>query len=128
MKELGCQRLHVLAGKLSSGHGLSAAEAEKVYIDNIRYAAERMERDGVTVLIEPINNRSVPGYWLNDPEVGARIVREVQHPNLRLQFDIFHAQIVGGDLTQRIRDWLPLIGHIQIAQVGKRLTLCDVIF
>jgi hydroxypyruvate isomerase len=117
LKELGCRRLHILAGKLPNGD-VSAAEAEKVYIDNVRYAAERMERENVTVLIEPINNRSVPGYWLNDPERAARIVREIQHPNLRLQFDIFHAQIVGGDLTRRIQDWLPLIGHVQIAQVG----------
>jgi len=109
--------LHVLAGKLPSGSNVSTDEIEKTYSTNVRYAAERMAREGVTVLIEPINNRAVPGYWLNDPEQGARIVRQIGHPNLRLQLDIFHAQIVGGDLSRRIQDWLPLIGHIQIAQV-----------
>ena len=105
-----------MAGILPAGCS-STDEIEKTYVNNVRYAAERMARDGVTVLIEPINNRTVPGYWLNDPDQAVRIVRQVGHPNLRLQLDIFHAQIAGGDLSRRIQDWLPLIGHVQIAQV-----------
>jgi len=73
---------------------------------------------GVMALIEAVNLRAKPGNWLSDPAKAERVVRRVLHPNLRMQLDLFHAQIVGGDLTQRIKDWAPIIGHIQIAQVG----------
>jgi len=73
--------------------------------------------EGVVALIEAVNLRSKPGNWLSDPVKAERIIRRVSHPNLRMQLDLFHAQIVGGDLTQRIKEWTPIIGHIQIAQV-----------
>lgn len=90
---------------------------------NLRYAADRLEREGVLALVEAVNARAKPGYWLSDPAKAERIVRRVNHPNLRLQFDVFHAQIVGGDLTRRIEDWAPIIGHVQIAQVQYYITL-----
>jgi len=95
----------------------SDREHEDTFVTNLRYAAERLEREGVLALIEAISNRAKPGYWLSDPAKAERIVRRVDHPNLRLQFDVFHAQIVGGDLTRRIQDWAPIIGHVQVAQV-----------
>jgi len=86
-------------------------------VTNLRYAAERLEREGVLTLVEAISQRAKPGYWMSDPAKAARFVQRVAHPNLRLQLDIFHAQIVGGDLTRRLKDWAPVIGHVQIAQV-----------
>jgi len=101
----------------SAGGPAADAEHEETFVTNVRYAAERLEREGVMALIEPISNRAKPGYWLSDPVKAERIIRRVAHPNLRLQFDVFHAQIVGGDLTQRIQEWAPIIGHVQVAQV-----------
>lgn len=101
----------------SAGSPAADAEHEETFVTNVRYAAERLEREGVMALIEPISNRAKPGYWLSDPVKAERIIRRVAHPNLRLQFDVFHAQIVGGDLTQRIQEWAPIIGHVQVAQV-----------
>jgi hydroxypyruvate isomerase len=120
LKLLSCKRLHILAGKTLPSSRISAADLKRTFIENVRYAAERLEREGVMALIEAINPRSVPGYWLNDPDQAEHIVRQVAHPNLRLQFDIFHAQIIKGDLTRRIQDSLSLIGHVQIAQVPNR--------
>ena len=116
LQTLDCHRLHILSG-VTTNSSDSNAKLEETYVDNLRYAAERLEREGVMTLIEAISTRAKPGYWLSDPAQAARIVQQVAHPNLRLQLDIFHAQIVGGDLTQRLKDWAPIIGHVQIAQV-----------
>jgi len=116
LQALDCHRLHILSG-VTTNSSSSNAKLEETYVDNLRYAAERLEREGVMTLIEAISTRAKPGYWLSDPAQAARIVQQVAHPNLRLQLDIFHAQIVGGDLTQRLKDWAPIIGHVQIAQV-----------
>ena len=124
---LDCHRLQVLPGKTSSTSTRSThasdAELEDTFVTNLRYAAERLEREGVLALIEAVNVRAKPGNWLSDPARAERIVRRVAHPNLRLQFDVFHAQIIGDDLTRRIQDWAPIIGHVQIAQV----CMCNVI-
>jgi len=116
LQALDCHRLHILSGVIP-GSSDSSAEFEDTYKTNVRYAAERLEREGVVALIEAISCRAKPGYWLSDPAKAARIVQQVAHPNLRLQLDIFHAQIVGGDLTRRLKDWTSIIGHVQIAQV-----------
>jgi len=84
---------------------------------NLHYAAERLEQEGVMVLIEAISSGAKPNYFLPDPVKAERIVSQVAHPNVRLMFDIFHAQLAGGNLTQRMRNWAPVIGHVQIAQV-----------
>ena len=116
LQALNCHRLHILSG-LTTRSSDSDAKLEETYVTNVRYAAERLEREGVMALIEAISIHAKPGCWLSDPARAARIVQQVAHPNLRLQFDIFHAQIVGGDLTRRLKDWAPIIGHVQIAQV-----------
>jgi len=121
LQALDCRRLHIFAG-VTSKTSASVGQLEETYMANLRYAADRMEREGVMVLIEALNPRAKPNYFLADPAKAECIVRRVAHPNLRLMFDIFHAQIVGGDLSQRIRDWAPIIGHVQIAQVCLELT------
>src|SRR5262249_57866773 len=75
---------------------------------------------GLDVVIEPINSRNVPGYFLNDFGFAHDLINEVKIPNLKLQFDIYHCQIIHGDVTMRLREMMPLIGHIQIASIPSR--------
>jgi hydroxypyruvate isomerase len=91
-----------------------------VFIGNLTRAAEEAGRAGITLLIEPINPRDRPGYFLNRVEHAADIVGKVDRANLRIQFDFYHAQIVGGDLIRRFEAHQPLIGHVQIAAVPTR--------
>lgn len=105
-------RLHVMAG-LTSG-----AQARAAYVANLRWAAEQAP-DRVLV-IEPINTRDIPGYFLTRSDEAVAVIEEVGAPNLRLQFDLYHAQIMEGDLTRRLERLMPLIEHIQIAGVPDR--------
>jgi hydroxypyruvate isomerase len=94
--------------------------AEIVFIKNLTRAAEQAARQNITVLIEPINPRDRAGYFLSHLEHAAAIVQKVGAPNLRIQFDVYHVQIVGGDLIKRLEANLPLVGHVQIAAVPSR--------
>lgn len=112
----GVKRVHMM-----SGHGsLSDAQALQTYKDNVRFAADAVGPLGVDVLLEPINGRDMPGYFLNDFNRAADIIAESGAPNVKLQFDIYHRQIMHGDVTVAMRAMLPLIGHIQIASVPSR--------
>jgi len=71
-------------------------------------------------VIEPINPRNVPGYFLNDFKFARDLILELEVPNLKLQFDIYHCQIIHGDVTMRLREMMPIIGHIQIASIPSR--------
>ncbi|XP_005090132.1 putative hydroxypyruvate isomerase [Aplysia californica] len=119
---LQCKRMHIMAGRIPAGADDGLKEKMmSTYLDNIKYAADRLQKEGILALIEPVNNRiSVPGYFLSNPHKGLEIVKQVNHPNLKLQFDIFHVQIMDGNLTKNIEAFLPYIGHIQIAQVPDR--------
>ncbi|MBB4569458.1 hydroxypyruvate isomerase family protein [Rhizobium leucaenae] len=105
--------VHVMAGN-SSG-----PRAQRTFCDNLAYACEAAG-DAVTILIEPLNHYNAPGYFLDTVEMAANIIREVGKPNLRLMFDFYHVQIMGGDITRRFESLLPLIGHVQIASVPDR--------
>jgi hydroxypyruvate isomerase len=112
-RELGCHRLHAMAGIVHAGIGRE--EAEATYIANLRHAADVAAKHGITVLAEPINTRDMPGYFLNTSTMVRKILAAVSRPNLKLQFDIYHTQIMEGDLSERLRQNLEVIGHIQIA-------------
>lgn len=113
-----CARsVHCLAGIVAPEQ---RPAAEAVFIRNLAHAAEEAGRAGLTLLIEPINPRDRPGYFLNRVEHAADIVSKVGAANLRIQFDFYHAQIVGGDLIRRFEAHLPLIGHVQVAAVPSR--------
>ena len=118
---LGTPRLHVMAGLIPAGAdaGLRARMRE-TYLDNLRWAAQEALQAERTLLIEPINPRDIPGYWLNHQQEALDMIAEVGAPNLRLQFDLYHAQIVDGDLTRRIERQVGLTGHVQIAGVPDR--------
>ncbi len=115
---LGTPRLHAMAGLLPAGaeRGLH----RKIYVDNLRYAAAETAKHGLDLLIEPINTRDIPGYFLNTQAEAHAIREEVGATNLKVQMDLYHAQIVEGDLATKIRRYLPHIGHIQIASVPER--------
>ena len=111
---LDCERLHCMAGLRPVGVG--EAELEATYIANLRYAADRFATIGATVMIEPINSRiDMPGYWLDSIEQGFRLLQAVDRSNVKLQYDIYHAQIIAGDLARTLEANLHRIGHIQIA-------------
>jgi len=112
----GVRRVHMMAG-LADRHDLKAVDAFKT---SLEWAANFFGEYGIDVVIEPINGRDVPGYFLNDFSFARDIVVDLGIPNVGLQFDIYHCQILHGDVTMRLREMLPLIGHIQIAGVPSR--------
>ena len=112
----GCQ-IHCLAGKVPPE---ARPAAEKVFIKNLAGAADAAAAHNITLLIEPINPRDRPDYFLARVEHAADIIAKLERPNVRIQFDFYHAQIVGGDLIRRFEKYLPVIGHVQIAAVPVR--------
>jgi hydroxypyruvate isomerase len=111
---LDCERLHCMAGIRPAG--VSESLLEETYIANLRHAADRLATVGVTVMIEPINSLfDMPGYWLDDVDKAFRLLEAVDRNNVKLQYDIYHAQIIAGDLARTLEANIQRIGHIQIA-------------
>jgi hydroxypyruvate isomerase len=94
--------------------------ADTVFIRNIARAAEQAAAANITLLIEPINPRDRPDYFMHRVEHAADVIGKVGAPNVRIQFDFYHVQIICGDLIKRFEKYLPLIGHLQIAAVPTR--------
>jgi 2-dehydrotetronate isomerase len=117
---LGCPRVHVMAGLMPAGVERGALRA--VYVDNLAWAAREAAGAGIDLLIEPINQRDIPGYLLNHQDDAHAIIAEVGAPNLKVQMDLYHCQIVEGDLAMKLRQYLPTgrVGHLQIAGVPDR--------
>lgn len=117
-RELGTRRLHAMAGLLPAG--ADRGRHREVYIENLRYAAKELAKQGRTLLIEPINSRDMPGYFL-DTQAEAHAIREaVGEPNLKVQMDFYHVQIVEGDIAMTFRKYFDAVSHIQIASVPER--------
>src|SRR5712691_9352634 len=112
----GCQ-IHCLAGKVPPEQ---RPAAERVFLENLARAADLAREKNITLLIEPINPRDRPDYFLNRVEHAADVIAKVDRPNVRLQFDFYHVQIVGGDLIRRFETHFPLVGHVQVAAVPSR--------
>ncbi|XP_056893438.1 putative hydroxypyruvate isomerase [Takifugu flavidus] len=122
-RSLSCKRIHLMAGRVPVGSQRStvARDMENTFIQNLRYAADVLSKEGMTGLIEPINSRITdPRYYLDSPHQAAAILEKVGRPNIKLQMDIFHCQIMDGNLSQNLQKYLPIIAHIQIAQVPDR--------
>ena len=115
---VGAPQVHVMAGKPPPG--TAAADAETVFIGNLRHACAAFAPHGIRVLIEPINTRDMPGYFLTTPEQAAAILTRVGAANLAMQFDVYHAQIMVGDVCKRLERHFPQVGHVQIAGVPER--------
>ncbi|HTQ36722.1 MAG TPA: TIM barrel protein [Steroidobacteraceae bacterium] len=109
-----CRRVHVMAGLLPRGG--DRARHLDTYVAAIGRAADRLAAVGATVMIEPINTRmDVPGYLLDSTALAEQCIARAARPNIRLQYDIYHMQVMQGDLLRSIQRLLPLIGHIQVA-------------
>ncbi|MGI4861127.1 MAG: 2-oxo-tetronate isomerase [Janthinobacterium lividum] len=115
---LGNSRLHVMAGLLQPGVDRAAQRA--VYLENLAYAAQQAAPLGLTIVIEPINVRDMPGFFLSRQDEAHAICREVGATNLKVQFDFYHCQITEGDLATTLRQYIESVGHIQIAGVPDR--------
>jgi hydroxypyruvate isomerase len=114
---IGGRAIHCLAGKVPPEQ---RPAAEQVFIVNLARAADLALDKSITLLIEPINPRDRPDYYLNRVEHAADIIAKVGRPNVKIQFDFYHVQIVGGDLIRRFEKHGPLVGHVQIAAVPSR--------
>ncbi|MGW8888868.1 2-oxo-tetronate isomerase [Streptomyces sp. NPDC055749] len=120
---LGCPRVHVMAGLVEPGATPAQSSRHRdTYLANLARAAERAAAVDVDILIEPINGRDMPGYFLSTQAEAHAVVREVGAPNLRVQLDLYHCQITEGDLTTTLRRDVPTgrVGHLQIAGVPDR--------
>jgi 2-dehydrotetronate isomerase len=115
---LGNRKLHVMAGLL--GVGQSRERNRALYLQNLAYAARTAQADDILIVIEPINTRDMPGYFLNRQDEAQAICAEVGAPNLKVQFDCYHCQIMEGDLATKLKHDMAGIGHIQVAGVPER--------
>ncbi|MBD3897124.1 hydroxypyruvate isomerase [Halomonas sp. ML-15] len=110
---LGCKQVNCLAG--IQPQGVSQEQARQTLIDNLRYAADKLEAAGILLLAEPINTRDIPGFFLNRTEQALALFEAVGSANLKLQYDIYHMQIMEGDLAPTIETHLAQIAHVQLA-------------
>jgi hydroxypyruvate isomerase len=114
---IGGSAVHCLAGKVPPEQ---RPAAERTFIANLTRAADLAKEKNITLLIEPINAIDRPDYFLNRVEHAADIIAKVGRPNVKIQFDFYHVQIVGGDLIRRFEKHQPFVGHVQIASVPER--------
>ena len=115
---LGCKQMNCLAGVAPPA--VDDAKLRETYVANLRYAAGELARAGVTLLIEPINTRTIPGFYLNKSAQALALMNEAGAAVLKLQYDLFHMRIMGDDLAKIIEANLTRIGHMQIADVPGR--------
>lgn len=115
---LGTPKVHCMAGLFPAGADRGKHRA--VYVENVRYAAQELAKHGRMLVIEPINPRDIPGYFINTQAEGHAICKEIGLPNLKVQMDFYHCQIVEGDLTMTFKNNFVGIGHVQIASVPTR--------
>jgi len=120
-KALGCTRIHVMAGVLPQDADDAERERRmRTYLRNLRFACTEAAALGVTILVEAINPRDMPGYLITTQAQAHGVRTEIGARNLKVQMDFYHAQIVEGDLTERYRRYAAHIGHVQIAGVPGR--------
>ena len=110
---LGCTQVNCLAGLVSIG--ASVEDMRAIFVANLAYAAAAMQSEGIRLLIEPINTRDIPGFFLTGSRQALELIDEVGSDNLFLQYDIYHMQVMEGDLARSIETNLPRIAHIQVA-------------
>ena len=115
---LGCKQVNCLAG-IRPAHA-DPNDAREVFIKNLQFAAPRLKAAGIKLLIEPINTRDIPGFFLNRQDEAHAVCKEVGAPNLKVQMDLYHCQIVEGDVAMKMRRHIAGVGHVQIAGVPER--------
>jgi hydroxypyruvate isomerase len=112
-RALGCQRINCLAG--IAPIGAERSELMAVMERNLLFAARALARENIELLVEPINDRDMPGFLLNRSADTLALIERVGEPNVKLQYDVYHMQIMEGDLAHTLQRELPRIGHVQIA-------------
>jgi 2-dehydrotetronate isomerase len=110
----GCKLIHVMAGLVHQG------ARRETFVANLEKAARKAAAAGITAVIEPINRRDIPGYFLNKLSEARAIIYEVGEPNLGLQFDLYHRQVEDGDVAVAIKEYVALTRHYQIANPPDR--------
>ncbi len=120
-KALACPRVHVMAG-LVPDDGTLRETLQPTYIENLHWAAVQAAKQGIGLLIEPINTRDIPRFFLNRQDQAHEVLAAVGALNLQVQMDLYHCQIVEGDVATKLRQYLPTgrVGHLQIASVPER--------
>jgi hydroxypyruvate isomerase len=118
MSACGASQLHVVAG--IPAPDTSPGLVRETYVRNLQWVADEAAAIGARIMIEPLNSRDMPGYALSTLAQAAEVLGEVARPNVGLQFDLYHSQIMGGDLTYRLRQFGALIRHVQIAGAPLR--------
>ncbi len=117
-QSLECRKIHIMSG-CNKNYDFGLMESS--YLKNLRYAADRLQRDNILALIEPINSMyTIPHYFMNDPERAYMYVKELDHPNLKFQLDLYHEQLLRGNLTANMKEYWPWVGHVQVAQAPHR--------
>jgi hydroxypyruvate isomerase len=117
---LDCPRLHMMAGLVPECK--SKADVRETYVNNARTASQLVANQGINLLLEPINTRDIPGFFLNRQDEAHALIAEIDQPNVKVQMDLYHCQIVEGDVAMKIRQYLPTgnVSHFQIAGVPER--------
>jgi hydroxypyruvate isomerase len=110
----GAPRLHLMSGCGAGGQALAT------YKDALNFACDEAAAHAIDILIEPLNPKDAPGYLLNDFALAADLIAELKRPNLKLQFDIYHRQLIHGEVLHGLEELLPITGHMQIASVPSR--------
>ncbi|MBI2769132.1 MAG: hydroxypyruvate isomerase family protein [Burkholderiales bacterium] len=117
---LECPRIHVMAGLVPQD--MERDQVRPTYVANLRWAAQLAAKDGVDLAIEPINTRDIPRFFLNRQDHAHELIAEIGEPNVKVQMDLYHCQVVEGDVATKIRNYLPTgrVGHFQIAGAPAR--------
>ncbi|EQB99289.1 hydroxypyruvate isomerase family protein [Photorhabdus temperata] len=115
---LNCKQIHAMAGKLNKQ--FTPEQQRECYIRNIQHSADVMAERNINILIEPINNRDMPGYFLATQRQAEVLLKEIDRPNVFIQLDLYHCQIMEGDLLHTIKRLWGKFQHIQIASVPER--------
>lgn len=115
-KALKVKKIHIMAGKVLEVTHLN----DTTYENNLRYAANELAKENILALIEPINPYSVPNYYMNSYEKALKVLTNINNPNLKIMLDLFHLQLIQGNISHTITNLMPHIGHVQIAQVPNR--------
>ena len=116
-RELGAPMIHVMAGVVPANE---RSRAEATFVENVRFAADQAAPHGIRILLEPLNDEDTPGYLLTRTDHARRCIEAAGRPNVRLQFDFYHRQIMEGNLARGLTDHLDRIGHIQFSSVPGR--------
>jgi hydroxypyruvate isomerase len=110
----GAPRLHLMSGCGSGPQALAT------YKDALNFACDQAAAHNIAIMIEPLNPQDVPGYLLNDFALAQSLIAELNRPNLKLQFDIYHRQMIHGEVMRGLEELMPITGHIQISSVPGR--------